>query len=157
MRISALSDCLSAKSCRYSAYYLYLAAKGTGGDIARNLTDPVAEMGLDIRIETRTGDTPQSKRARQRHTPPQFLLTTPESLEIMLSWPEAGHMFSSVKTIIIDEIHALAGTKRGDLLSLSLAALRALAPSHRPLPYLQHWLRLKICLAGWAVRKRCGN
>ena len=119
--------------------------KALAVDIARNLTDPVAEMGLDIRIETRTGDTPQSKRARQRHTPPQFLLTTPESLEIMLSWPEAGHMFSSVKTIIIDEIHALAGTKRGDLLSLSLAALRALAPNHRPLPYLQHWLRLKSC------------
>ena len=119
--------------------------KALAVDIARNLTDPVAEMGLDIRIETRTGDTPQGKRARQRYTPPQFLLTTPESLEIMLSWPEASHMFSSVKTIIIDEIHALAGTKRGDLLSLSLAALRALAPSHRPLPYLQHWLRLKIC------------
>jgi len=105
--------------------------KALAVDIARNLTDPVAEMGLDISIETRTGDTPQSKRERQRKNPPNFLLTTPESLEIMLAWPEAEHIFSSVKTIIIDEIHALAGTKRGDLLSLSLAALRAITPDAR--------------------------
>ena len=122
--------------------------KALAVDIARNLTDPVAEMGLDIRIETRTGDTPQSKRARQRHTPPQFLLTTPESLEIMLSWPEAGHMFSSVKTIIIDEIHALAGTKRGDLLSLSLAALRALAPQSQTIA-LSATLAAPENLLGW--------
>ena len=105
--------------------------KALAVDIARNLGEPVAEMGLDIRIETRTGDTPASKRERQRKYPPHFLLTTPESLEIMLAWPEADQMFASVNTIIIDEIHALAGTKRGDLLSLSLAALRAIATNSR--------------------------
>ena len=87
-------------------------------------------MGLPITVETRTGDTPQTKRNRQR-TSPNMLMTTPESLELMLSWPDADRLFGSVRLIIIDEIHALAGTKRGDLLSLSLAALRKLAPHSR--------------------------
>ena len=101
--------------------------KALATDIARNLTKPITEMGLSISVETRTGDTPQSKRARQRGTPPHILLTTPESLELMLAWPEAAKIFAKLKTIIIDEIHALAGTKRGDLLSLSLAKMRQIA------------------------------
>ena len=106
---------------------LYISPlKALASDIARNLTTPVAEMGLPITIETRTGDTPQSKRNRQRQTPPHILLTTPESLELMLGWPEAHRIFGSLQSIIIDEIHALAGTKRGDLLSLSLAKMRQL-------------------------------
>lgn len=108
---------------------LYISPlKALAVDIARNLTMPVEEMGLDIRIETRTGDTPTSKRNRQRVQPPQMLLTTPESLELMLGWPEASALFGQLKCVIIDEIHALVGTKRGDLLSLSLAALRHSAP-----------------------------
>ena len=105
--------------------------KALAVDIARNLEAPVAEMELPIRVETRTGDTPQAKKTRQRHTPPQMLMTTPESLELMLSWPEAPSLFQNLKTIIIDEIHSLVGSKRGDLLSLSLAALRNLAPDAR--------------------------
>ncbi|MEK9730114.1 MAG: DEAD/DEAH box helicase, partial [Alphaproteobacteria bacterium] len=109
---------------------LYLSPlKALAVDIARNLESPIEEMGLDITIETRTGDTPQSKRNRQRTAPPNILLTTPESLELMLSWPEAGKLFGQLRYIIIDEIHSLAGNKRGDLLSLSLATLRGLAPS----------------------------
>ena len=109
---------------------LYLSPlKALAVDIARNLEAPIAEMGLDITIETRTGDTPQSKRNRQRTTPPNILLTTPESLELMLSWPDAKKLFGQLRYIVIDEIHALAGSKRGDLLSLSLATLRHLAPS----------------------------
>ena len=109
---------------------LYLSPlKALAVDIARNLESPIKEMGLDITIETRTGDTPQSKRNRQRTAPPNILLTTPESLELMLSWPEAGKLFGQLRYIIIDEIHSLVGNKRGDLLSLSLATLRGLAPS----------------------------
>ena len=109
---------------------LYLSPlKALAVDIARNLESPIEEMGLDITIETRTGDTPQSKRNRQRTAPPNILLTTPESLELMLSWPEAGKLFGQLRYIIIDEIHSLVGNKRGDLLSLSLATLRGLAPS----------------------------
>ena len=106
---------------------LYISPlKALATDIERNLTTPIKEMGLSIRIETRTGDTPQSKRNRQRQSPPDILLTTPESLELMLGWPDADQIFSGLKTIVIDEIHALAGSKRGDLLSLSLAKLRAM-------------------------------
>ena len=99
--------------------------KALATDIERNLETPVNEMGLSIRIETRTGDTPQSKRNRQRQSPPDILLTTPESLELMLGWPDADKVFGDLKTIIIDEIHTTAGSKRGDLLGLSLAKLRS--------------------------------
>ena len=118
-----------AETPHQGLHTLYLSPiKALAVDIARNLDTPISEMGLPITVETRTGDTPQAKRNRQRTTPPNMLMTTPESLELMLSWPDADRLFGSVKMIIIDEIHALAGTKRGDLLSLSLAALRKLAP-----------------------------
>lgn len=97
-------------------------------DIARNLSRPVADLGLSIRIEDRTGDTSQTRRARQRVDPPEILLTTPESLALMLSYPEAPKIFGALKRVVIDEIHALAESKRGDQLMLGLARLRSLAP-----------------------------
>ena len=90
-------------------------------DIARNLSRPVADMGLDMRIEDRTGDTAAARRARQRVDPPHVLLTTPESLALMLSYPEAPRIFAGLKRVVIDEIHALADSKRGDQLALGLA------------------------------------
>ncbi len=100
-------------------------------DVHRNLEIPIAEMSLPIRAETRTGDTPQAKRQRQRSRPPQILLTTPESLALLLSYPEAATMFGGLRTLIVDELHALAGTKRGDLLSLGMTRLSTLAPGCR--------------------------
>jgi ATP-dependent Lhr-like helicase len=105
--------------------------KALATDIARNLTAPVDELGLPISIETRTGDTPQNRRRRQRENPPDMLLTTPESLALLLSLEDAPVMFADLATIIIDEIHALAGTKRGDQLALCLARLATLAPQSR--------------------------
>ncbi|WBU61476.1 ligase-associated DNA damage response DEXH box helicase [Paracoccus albus] len=102
--------------------------KALTNDIARNLARPVADLGLDIRIEDRTGDTAASRRARQRVDPPEILLTTPESLALMLSYPEAPKIFGGLKRVVIDEIHALAEGKRGDQLMLGLARLRSLAP-----------------------------
>ncbi len=102
--------------------------KALAVDIARNLAEPVAEMGLPITIETRTGDTPPSRRQRQRLKPPDILLTTPEQIALMLSHPDAASLFGSLKTVIVDELHAIASTKRGDLLALDLARLRTLAP-----------------------------
>ena len=102
--------------------------KALATDIARNLTTPVAEMGLPITLETRTGDTPQSRRARQRVLPPDILLTTPEQIALMLSHKSAEELFGSLKCVILDELHALATSKRGDLLSLDLARLRTLSP-----------------------------
>jgi ATP-dependent Lhr-like helicase len=111
---------------------LYISPlKALAVDIARNLERPVAEMGLPIRIETRTGDTPTSRRQRQRRYPPDILLTTPEQLALLLSSDDAPFLFSSLKRIVLDELHALVTSKRGDLLSLGLARLWRLAPQMR--------------------------
>jgi len=103
--------------------------KALATDIARNLTAPVEDMRLPIRIETRTGDTPTDRRKRQREKPPDMLLTTPESLALLLSLEDAPTMFAGLRRVVIDEIHALAGTKRGDQLALCLARLTTLAPA----------------------------
>ena len=105
--------------------------KALAVDVQRNLIGPIEEMGLPIRVETRTGDTPSDRKARQRLKPPQMLLTTPESLSLLLSYPDAATMFESLKTIVVDELHGFAREKRGDLLSLSMSRLQRLAPRLR--------------------------
>ena len=108
---------------------LYISPlKALAVDIARNLEAPVAEMKLPIRIETRTGDTPASKRQRQRRDPPDIMLTTPEQLALLLASADAPYLFGSLKRVVLDELHALVTSKRGDLLSLGLARLFRLAP-----------------------------
>src|ERR1700723_1630646 len=108
---------------------LYISPlKALAVDIARNLETPLAEMNLPIRIETRTGDTPASKRQRQRRDPPQILLTTPEQLALLLASADAPYLFGALKRVILDELHALVTSKRGDLLSLGLARLFRMAP-----------------------------
>jgi ATP-dependent helicase Lhr and Lhr-like helicase len=108
---------------------LYISPlKALAVDIARNLETPIAEMNLPIRVETRTGDTPASKRQRQRRDPPHILLTTPEQLALILASPDAPFLFSSLRRVVLDELHALVTSKRGDLLALGLARLFALAP-----------------------------
>ena len=102
--------------------------KALTADIARNLSRPVADLGLDIRIEDRTGDTRASQRARQKVDPPDILLTTPESLALMLSYEQAPRIFGGLRRVVLDELHALAENKRGDQLMLCLARLKALAP-----------------------------
>ena len=103
--------------------------KALAADIERNLAGPIAAMGLPLRVESRTGDTGAEVRRRQRHDPPDILLTTPESLSLLLSWPEAAALFATLGTVIVDEIHALAPGKRGDLLALALARLQTLNPA----------------------------
>lgn len=117
---------------REGLHTLYISPlKALAVDIARNLMAPIEEMGLPIRVETRTGDTPANRRARQRETPPHILLTTPESLLLLLSVPEAATLFAGLRAVVVDEAHALAGTKRGDQLALGLSRLAALAPHAR--------------------------
>ena len=109
--------------------------KALAVDIARNLEIPVKEMGLPVRLETRTGDTPASKRQRQRRDPPDILLTTPEQLALLLASADAPYLFGTLKRVVLDELHSLVTSKRGDLLSLGLARLFALAPeSHHRRP-----------------------
>lgn len=116
--------------------------KALSNDIQRNLEAPLAGIagelaargfdGVDIRAWVRTGDTPQAERSRMRQRPPHIVVTTPESLYILLGSDSGRRMLATTKTVIIDEIHALAGNKRGAHLALSLERLGALA-GRRPL------------------------
>ncbi len=105
--------------------------KALAADIKRNLRTPVEEIGLPIRIEDRTGDTSATQKKRQRADPPHILLTTPESLALLTSYEDAPRMFQGLQRVIVDEIHALAESKRGDQLMLAVARLQTLCPDLR--------------------------
>lgn len=115
-----------------SLHTLYLSPlKALAVDVRRNLEEPIEEMRLAIRAEARTGDTPQSRRKRQRVNPPDILLSTPEQLALLLSYRDADRYFARLRFVVVDELHALAPNKRGELLALGLARLRSLAPQAR--------------------------
>lgn len=105
--------------------------KALAADIRRNLRAPVEQIGLPVRIEDRTGDTSATQKKRQRADPPHILLTTPESLALLTSYEDAPRMFAGVQRVIVDEIHALSESKRGDQLMLALARLQSLCPAMR--------------------------
>ncbi len=127
--------------------------KALAVDIARNLTEPVAEIGLKVRLETRTGDTSLHKRQRQKLNPPDILLTTPEQAALLLSAPDADRFFADLDTVILDELHALVTNKRGDLLSLGLARLRSLAPGLKTIG-LSATVADPDALRAWLVAQR---
>ncbi len=141
---------LSEKHERNGIHTLYISPlKALAVDIARNLEAPVREMALPISTETRTGDTPHSKRKRQREHPPDILITTPEQVSLLIADPGAAHMLRHLKSIILDELHSLVTSKRGVLLSLALARVQSFAPSARRIGLsatvadseaLQYWL-----------------
>ena len=111
---------------------LYISPlKALAVDVERNLRIPAADMALGLSIETRTGDTSVAKRKRQRAAPPDILLTTPEQLALLLASPDSHTLFADLRRVIFDELHAITTSKRGDLLSLDLARLRAIAPAMR--------------------------
>jgi len=126
----ALADQPAERPHRLHTLYLS-PLKALTADIHRNLQAPVAEMGLPLRIETRTGDTPPAKRLRQRARPPDILLTTPEQLCLLMASGHARAFFEDVEAVIIDEAHALAPTKRGDLMALALSQVSVWAPRCR--------------------------
>nr|WP_269931124.1 ligase-associated DNA damage response DEXH box helicase [Aminobacter sp. HY435] len=129
---------------------LYISPlKALAVDIERNLGKPVAEIGLPITMETRTGDTPQHKRARQKLVPPDILLTTPEQLALLIASADAERFFSDLRYIVLDELHSLVTSKRGHLLALGLARLRKFVPDLQAIGLsatvadpdeLRHWL-----------------
>ena len=140
---------------------LYISPlKALNNDIQRNLERPLAELRErftdtgeifpEIRVAVRTGDTPQSARARMIRKSPHILITTPESLHIMLTSVRGRGMFSGVRAVIVDEIHAMAGTKRGAHLALTLERLEllteqppqriGLSATQRPLEEIAHFL-----------------
>ncbi|MBI2994067.1 MAG: DEAD/DEAH box helicase [Gammaproteobacteria bacterium] len=125
------------RGLRNETHVLYVSPlKALSNDIQKNLQEPLCgiadklnEQQLPahgIRVQVRTGDTPQSERQKMRREPPHILVTTPESLFILLTSESGRRMLSTVRTVIVDEIHALADNKRGTHLSLSLERLEAL-------------------------------
>lgn len=136
---------------------LYISPlKALAVDVARNLEAPIAGMGLPIRVETRTGDTPQGKRQRQRHDPPQMLMTTPEQISLLIASREAPKLFAGLRTVVLDELHALVTSKRGDLLALGLARLRMLAPDLRTVG-LSATVAEPDALARWPMDRKSGQ
>ncbi len=130
--LPSLIDLAEGSDQSRGLHTLYISPlKALAVDVERNLMAPISEMGLPVRVETRTGDTPATKRQRQRYDPPDLLLTTPEQVALFVGMPDAPNIFQGLKRIIIDEAHALAPTKRGDLLALGMAALQRFAPSAR--------------------------
>jgi ATP-dependent Lhr-like helicase len=133
---------------------LYISPlKALAVDIERNLMKPVNEMGLKITIENRTGDTPASKRQRQKTNPPDILLTTPEQLALLLSHSDATRFFKDLRYVVFDELHSLVTSKRGHLLSLGLARLRRLAPDLKTIG-LSATVAQPIDLRRWLVGQR---
>lgn len=132
--LPSLVDLIATNATRRQRgiHTLYISPlKALAVDIQRNLLIPLSEMDLPIRVETRTGDTSLSRKARQRVRPPDILLTTPEQVALLLSHPDAPRFLAGLETVILDELHALAPTKRGDLLALDLARLATIAPNHK--------------------------
>jgi len=118
------------KMARRGIHTLYISPlKALAVDIERNLQVPVREMQLDINIETRTGDTPQHKRQRQKLSPPDILLTTPEQLALLIAAKGAERFFEDLEYVIFDELHSLVTSKRGQMLCLGLARLRRFCPN----------------------------
>ena len=104
--------------------------KALNYDVERNLRGPLAGLQSGLRVAVRTGDTPQKERAAMLREPPDILITTPESLFLLLT-SRARELLRSVDTLILDEVHAVAGTKRGAHLALSVERLEELA-AHPP-------------------------
>nr|WP_276562331.1 ligase-associated DNA damage response DEXH box helicase [Hoeflea prorocentri] len=151
-------------SARRGIHTLYVSPlKALAVDIERNLAAPVGEMDLPVRIETRTGDTPQSKRQRQKLNPPDILLTTPEQIALLTASREADLLFNDLRFVIFDELHSLVTSKRGHLLSLGLARLRRHQPALQTIGLsatvadpqaLQTWLMPQTDLNAATLSKR---
>lgn len=105
--------------------------RALAGDTARSLAESVADLGVPWTVETRTGDTPASLKARQRDRLPTALVTTPESLSLLLSYPGASERFASLTSLVVDEWHELMGSKRGVQAELCIARLRTICPHLR--------------------------
>ena len=127
--LPSLNDLINNRTEKNKLHTLYISPlKALTIDVHRNLNNPIEDQGLDIRVETRTGDTSAYKKNRQKVLPPHMLMTTPESLALLLSNKESKDYFKDLKYLIIDEIHVLVNSKRGDLLSLNLSRINSMCP-----------------------------
>ena len=130
--LPSLEDLINKKNHKNQLHTLYISPlKALTVDVHRNLSAPISDQKLDIKVETRTGDTSSYKKVQQKQEPPHMLMTTPESLALLLASPDANDYFKFLKFLIIDEIHSLVNSKRGDLLSLNLSRLDTIVPNYR--------------------------
>ena len=130
--LPSLEDLINKKNPKNQLHTLYISPlKALTVDVHRNLSAPISDQKLDIKVETRTGDTSSYKKVRQKQEPPHMLMTTPESLALLLASPDANDYFKFLKFLIIDEIHSLVNSKRGDLLSLNLSRLDTIVSNYR--------------------------
>lgn len=128
--LAALAQCIDEPPQGIAIVYV-TPLRALARDIELALTAPVTALGLDLRVESRTGDTPSALRQRQRTRLPHVLITTPESLTVLLSYDEAARAFVSLRVVIVDEWHELISSKRGTQTELALARLRRMAPGLR--------------------------
>ena len=130
--LPSLTELLNTPKRPKGLHTLYISPlKALTVDVHRSIGKPIEDLKLPITYETRTGDTPASKRSRQKTKPPDILMTTPESLALLLSYDNAAEYFANLRYIIIDELHALMHSKRGDLLSLGLTRLQTISNAQR--------------------------
>ena len=120
----------SNNKCNGQSFHtLYISPlKALTADIQRNLLNPINDLNLNIKVETRTSDTSAYNKARQIKKPPNFLMTTPESFALIMARTDVIDLFKNLKFVIIDELHTFFASKRGHLLSLNLARLRSIKP-----------------------------
>ena len=155
--LPSLYDLIDNKNYTNKLHTLYISPlKALTVDVHRNLTNPIEDQSLDIRVETRTGDTSSYKKNRQKIIPPQMLMTTPESLALLLADVKAKEYFKFLKYLIIDEIHSLVNTKRGDLLSLNLSRLETIAPNCRKIG-LSATIKNKSSVLNYLSQKKKSN
>jgi ATP-dependent helicase Lhr and Lhr-like helicase len=120
-------------------------------DVELALKAPIEALGLHVEVESRTGDTSSSARQRQRKRPPEVLITTPESLSLLLCQADAAAFFGGLRAVLVDEWHELLSTKRGTQVELALARLRRFAPG------LRTWaMSATLANLGEAARAACG-
>ncbi|MBL8761135.1 MAG: DEAD/DEAH box helicase, partial [Phycisphaerae bacterium] len=127
----SLAKCDDAPSPRTVRVLYITPLRAVSRDIELALRAPIESMGLPCRVESRTGDTSASARVKQRERLPEVLVTTPESLSLMLTWPDAPQRFAGLRAAIVDEWHELLTSKRGTQVELALSRLRSFAPALR--------------------------
>ncbi len=126
----ALLDALASKAGQAGLRVLWITPlRALAADTLAQLRAPLTELGLGFSVERRTADSSASERRRLRERPPWALVTTPESLSLLLSYPESAERFAALDAVVVDEWHELLGSRRGVQLELCLARLKRWRPA----------------------------
>ena len=145
----------SDKFKKNNLYTIFISPlKSLSYDIERNLLIPINECDLNLTISVRTGDTTAYTKTKQIEKPPNILVTTPESFALLMSYKNAEEYFSNLKYLIIDELHNIIHSKRGDLLALNIARLNEIAPNHNKIALSATLKDIKTGLSYFSNKKK---